>query len=187
MNVLAKIMGLQGRNIDIQDYNTKIFEAFQEVQKELERLGGAAGVGSKHYSRAYNSNPIAIVTATPTPIPFDSITYQNVSMHSVAVNNTRMTALRDGFYTIHASVQWEAIALGIRSVGIQINGSTMIASLDHQAALVVPAFTQDQSISSGFFLREGEYFEVIVYQNSGGPVNINVVPSSSPEVVVLEH
>jgi hypothetical protein len=189
-NVLSKIMGLQKRSspvVKFEDWNTRIFEAFQELERSIKDLT-STGVQSKHFSRAFNSAAVAIPTGVATAIAFNSTSFQSADIHNNATNPTRMTFQKDGYYSIFASIQWVAAQVGVRRIQIRTNGGIVIASLDHQAAIApVVAFDQDQIIASGNSFKAGDYIEILGYQNSGAPLNIFRAASYSPEVTVIEH
>lgn len=133
-------------------------------------------------ARVTKTATTAIATATATVVPFDSETFDTDTLHDNVTNNSRLTAQVAGKYLVTANVQWEASAVGERTVVIRKQGATAYASVLDSAAL---AGETHQSVSALVNLAAAEYVEALVTQNSGGNLNVQI-PSSFSMVLVGE-
>ena len=166
----------------VEDRN-RLVEAFLALETLITGSGGASS-SKTHYARVNKAALQTITNNTITALIFDTTTIQNGGLHSDTTQNTRLTAQRAGWYTMGGNVQWAAAGAGIRHIGVRINGATIIASteVDPTGATIV-----DQAISTSYYLNVGDYAEIIVYQNSGGNLNVNQVANYSPEGFIGEH
>lgn len=124
-------------------------------------------------ARVFNSAVIGVANTTVVALTFDSERYDSDALHSTSSNTGRLTAPIAGKYHIGTSVAWSSAAGGMRLVSIRINGTTEIATQFSLAGL--------QSVSADYELAAGDYAEVIVYQDAGGPIDIDVQANRSPE------
>ncbi len=129
-------------------------------------------------ARVYNSANEAITTATFTALTFDSERYDNGGLHSTVSNTSRLTAQKAGAYSLWGNVYFDANATGLRQVRIKLNAVTWIAV---ESGLPQTDGTALLTVSTLHRLSVGDYVELVVYQSSGG--NLNVVASGdfSPE------
>lgn len=140
-------------------------------------LGGASSSSSSSSAssiqvasaaRIYRSTNQSITTATltafaPATLDFDSDSYWAVG------NPTRLTAPRDGKYTVGCSVLWDTSIVGTRSLYVVKNGVTGTRLAGEQMA----AATGDiLNVSTTLNLIAGDYVEFYVNQTSGGSVNV---------------
>lgn len=111
----------------------------------------------------------AISDSANTLMAWTHTTHDITALHSVSVNNSRITIPSgyDGTYRIHAQIRWEADATGLRTVRLLKNGST-IAEVTHDAETAVTVM----SIADTQTLVAGDYIEVQVYQDSGGSLDV---------------
>jgi len=113
----------------------------------------------------------SIPNATLTAIAFDSDVFVDVGgIHSASVNNTRFTVPIgfNGAYSIDVTVQWAASAAGtVRQVRIYKNNSPWAFS---QKAPSTVQFSDSISIIDNASV--GGYYEVFVYQDSGGALDV---------------
>lgn len=93
----------------------------------------------------------------------------SLNMHDTVSNTSRLTCRVAGLYDIVAWGSWAAAAGGTRSVGIQLNGATVIGNQDG----VPNTFnTKDQSVPTQYRLAVNDYVEMRVFQNTAGALNI---------------
>jgi hypothetical protein len=128
--------------------------------------------------RVYNSANIATATATPLALTFNSERFDTDTMHSTAVNTSRITFTTGGYYMIGAGIEFASNATGYRSVTLRISGATEIAC---EVRPAVSGAVTRVSISTLWGVAAGAYVECIVDQNSGGALNVNATASHSPE------
>jgi len=113
----------------------------------------------------------SISNATTTTITWDVEDYDTDNFHSTSSNTDRITipAGKAGKYLIQARVSTVANASGIRSAGVQKNGSTAIVNMDlnNQSSGADSVLILDKTITASV----GDYFNVFLYQTSGGSLN----------------
>jgi hypothetical protein len=112
----------------------------------------------------------SISNSTDTSIAFTSETYDTDGYHSTTTNTSRMTipAGKAGYYQLSSSVTYKPNGTGIRATDFFKNG------VRAQYSEIKPQSSGDQSVSQTTILygAEGDYFEVVVFQNSGGALDI---------------
>jgi hypothetical protein len=126
--------------------------------------------------KVYNNATQAITNDTLTPAAFNSESYDTDTMHDTSTNNTRITINTAGKYRISAIIEFPANATGIRQILLKVNNTTYIAADTRDASSTIPIHLY-ASIDHVFVATD--YVEVIVYQNSGG--NLNISASASTE------
>ncbi len=141
----------------------------------------AGDTGGKPHCRVYNSASIAIVTATLTTLTFDSESWDNGGCHSTASNTSRITVPSgaSGYWDIGANIEFGASATGTRIVSFTLNGgANPIAKVESP----VNSGSSDTSVNlnTTWPLAVGDYVECLVYQNSGGNLNVVRAAESSP-------
>jgi len=132
--------------------------------------------------RVFNPTDITIPTAggPQTKLPFDSERWDTDDIHDTAVmNNKKLTAQTAGKYYIFAHIVWDTNSAGYRSLGILLNGSTVIA--EQRGGIADPNVPISMSVGTHYELTVGDYVEVQVSQNSGSPIDIFRVDARSPE------
>lgn len=96
------------------------------------------------------------------------------AMHSVSVNNDRITIARAGIYLIQATVKWAANAVGNRGIILGKNANPF-----HQSSRAAANPTGGEMSSVSFTMFDqaaaGDYYFLNGYQTSGG--NLDVVVS----------
>jgi hypothetical protein len=118
-----------------------------------------------------------LTNATFAAVSFDNeivdTDVDNVGGHDNSTNPTRWTARYRGLYSIHGTVTFDANATGVRYAMLRINGVDQEAtngSLPGQAASAISVHTHPGKL----FLADGDYVELVAYQNSGGNLNTYV-------------
>lgn len=128
--------------------------------------------------RVYDSAATTLTTATSTALTFDLERYDTDDMHDTTTNPSRITCTRAGKHAFWAHVRFASNATGFREVAIRVNGSIYIAIQDMPAISGVPIIV---SCAGQFDMAVGDYAEVVVYQNSGGNLNVEIVGAYSAE------
>lgn len=113
-----------------------------------------------------------IPTATSTVVTFDTEVADVGGLHSTSVNTGRLTCPSggDGLYAVKGFVSWVGNATGGRQIAIKKNGSTQYANV------IVPGnvtYGPSGGTSIDLPLVAGDYVELVVYQDSGGNLNIS--------------
>jgi hypothetical protein len=129
------------------------------------------GTGGGPAGRVTASANQSIPNAADTAVTFDLVQYDDESMFD-AGSPTLLTAppARSGWYHVSAAVQWANSSAGMRRLTLRVNGTdeyeseTRGASADHDDI---------RSAVSGLVpLHDGDYVEVLAYQDSGGALNV---------------
>ena len=116
---------------------------------------------------------LTIANATNTTINWPSETFDTDGYHSTVTNTSRITVPsgKAGKYFINSAIYWEAspaadaVALRIYKNGsqVQFNATPKLANIQ---VTVVASVTLDLAV--------GDYVELVVYQNSGSNLQVNV-------------
>lgn len=121
--------------------------------------------------RVYNSGSQSINNTTLTALTFDSELYDDDTMHSTVSNTSRITMTTAGRYHVGATVTFDANATGSRIVLLRLNGTTYFAK-DRHMTVTTGSTTTSATVSSDYNFSATDYVEVIVYQDSGGALNV---------------
>lgn len=130
-------------------------------------------------ARVFNSANISIADSTFTALTFDSERYDNGSLHDTGANTSRLTAPITGLYAIGACLQWAASAAGRRQARLRLNGTAYIDMIEHAPSAAGATTVQDPG--TDYRLTAGDYVEVVVFQSSGGALNVEAAANYSPE------
>lgn len=152
------------------------------VRDDVVWLAGDSGSGNgKPMCRVYYLSNSSIATATFTAISFLSERYDVGGCHSTASNQSRLTVPTggDGVYHIGGNATFAANATGIRELRIRLNGSTYIAV--QSDTTVSASGDHSMNVSCEYKLVAADYVELVVYQTSGGLLNVNASTNYSPE------
>lgn len=128
-------------------------------------------------ARVYNSVAISIATGTSTVLTFDSERYDNDAIHDTVTNSGRLTCKTAGRYSITGHVDWAANGTGHRVCSIRLNGTTNIASDGKPAS----AASTRHAVPALYSLAVNDYVELLVFQDTGGALNVNATAAMSPE------
>lgn len=130
--------------------------------------------------RVYNSANISVPHNTPTALAFNSERFDSDTMHSTAVNTSRITFTTAGTYLVGGGVTWAGNTAGIRDITLRLGGATNLATISDD----VPsgfAYSWSQSVATLYTFSAGQYVELIANQDSGGALNSLNVGNCSPE------
>lgn len=137
--------------------------------------------------RAFNGVGVDVPNNAATVVTFNSDRFINpTSMHSTAVNASRLVAPSSGVYLATAHVAWNAFSsVGIREIRLLVNGVTIIAAdrtrVDPSVANITP-----QTISALYNLSANDYVEMNVLQDSGSTGSLGVQANYSPEMALIK-
>lgn len=141
---------------------------------DLEADPGHEDIGARVYHDAAQS----IADSTAETLAFNSERWDTDTIHDTATNNSRLTCKTAGKYIISAHVEFEQDGTGTRRVRLLLNATDIIASLRIRA---VAGGTTRMSISTIYDLAVNDYLQVIVYQDSGGALDLESSAKHSPE------
>lgn len=142
---------------------------------------GQAGTpitGSPPACRVFNSASISIAHNTTTALTFDSERFDTDAMHSTASLTGRITFNTAGLYLVTGHVGWATSAsTATRLTSIRLNGSTTITEALHDNVNQGVA----QSVTTLYKFAVNDYVELVVYQFTGGALNVSAVANWTPE------
>lgn len=130
---------------------------------------GGGGSAVKAVS-VYNSTTQSISNATNTAITYNSEIFDTDSFHSTSINTSRLTAPSTGYYLVTACAEFATSSSGMRYLKIRKNGTTEYALVNAKG---VSTYSGAMSCSAIVHLTAStDYVEAVVYQDSGGALNI---------------
>lgn len=148
---------------------------------------GAGGSGASFKgARVRHSVAQSIPNATITALAFDSERYDTDGFHDPATNNSRLTipAGEGGTYFLAGAVGFVSNATGERQFRFLLNGTTLLTVLEIQASSVGPVYFP---LATEYELAAGDYVELVVYQNSGGALNVPANANYTPEFMISKR
>jgi hypothetical protein len=151
---------------------TAFLEVLGRVNAESLFLGGVQIAPEPEQSvRATHSANQSIPNATFTVLTFDGENFDTAAMHSTTVNPSRLTAPETGRYRITFTAAWAPHSTGVRQSYIRLNGGAPYIGYDVRPAAPAP-FDTTTTVSIDYQLNAGDYVEAVVYQTSGGALNV---------------
>ena len=140
--------------------------------------------------KATNSGPIEIPNNAFSDVPLDTTIYETVAgMHSVSVDNNRIFVKTAGKYDIFAAATFDAGGGAIRELLIQKNGTNVGGETVGVKSDVPVGDGNLHSIEAngkGIDMAVDDYFNVLAFQDSGAPLNINGGQPFTPIVYVIK-
>jgi len=122
-------------------------------------------------ARVYNSVNQAIPTGNYYAVTFDSERYDTDGIHSTVSNTSRLTCKTAGKYLIIGQVRFASGGTGIRYLRARVNGVDYIgANKEDEIGTEAKMFM----MSTIWDMAVNDYVELMVWQNSGGNLNIVV-------------
>jgi len=130
----------------------------------------AAAGSSYSGASVYNSAYISIANNTDTILTFNTENFDTSSYHSTVTNTSRLTVPATGKYLITVNIGFSNNATGYRYAQIKKNGATNVCTVGLNYS---PSGTYDVQLSNSVIVSAttADYFELQVYQNSGGSLN----------------
>lgn len=132
-------------------------------------------------ARTQNSANFSVPNNTATGLTFNTNVYDtdpNGAIHSTTVNPSRLTCRTAGQYHIYACVSWTANGTGYRSLGLRLNGATVIGATTLSA--VGATVVTDVTVHTIYTMNATDYVELIVSQTSGGSIDALNAGAYSP-------
>jgi hypothetical protein len=119
---------------------------------------------------AYQSSAQTIPTGVATAVTLDVNVIDSYGGHSTVTNNTRYVAQVSGFYTCAGIAAFSPNATGVRTVSLQVNGTTGVPASQaiFQAVTSAGINTNVPTRTMDVFLNAGDYIELMATQTSGG-------------------
>lgn len=132
-----------------------------------------APIGARVYR---DSNQTIATGGAGTKLSFNQARLNLDGIFDVA-DPTKLTIHTDGIYLIVAQVEWVLNTNGVRYVDILLNNTNYISIESRPGA----GFTAYMHATTIYPLKAGDYLEVLVYQNSGGNLDVVYETQASPE------
>ncbi|MEP3245072.1 MAG: hypothetical protein ABJN40_13000 [Sneathiella sp.] len=144
--------------------------------------GGAAAFSGSMVSLGAN---VSIPNSAVTALPWITENHDTDSFHDTVVDPSRFT-VPSGVSTVilTAQVRWDSNAVGDRQILFQKNGSNDYPGRPFQKTSGVTEAVQ-HIVSPPLAVTGGDYFELAVWQNSGGTRNIQMHDTTWFSVQVL--
>src|SRR5205814_732345 len=134
-------------------------------------------------ARVYRSSTQNINSGAETALGFDSERFDTDAIHDLSTNVERLTAKTAGKCAISAHAEFLASAAGAqRYLGIRLNGTTKIALDRHYGPNGTIPVTMH--LYTEYLLILNDYVEAVVFQDTGGAINISQLANYSPEFLM---
>lgn len=137
------------------------------------------------YARIYNSANIAAGTGALTALTFDRHLVDTAGFHSFTTNPGRLTLPEKGAYLIGGNVKFALPGVPFEAYLLIRKGGTPFWGSQYCYSPGVAAF-MDISATTVVTGNAGEYFELVVFQNSGAPLNVLTDHPRSPEFWIMQ-
>lgn len=132
--------------------------------------------------KATNNTIQTIGNRTTVALTWNTTAFDTDHMHSTTSNTTRLTVNTPGAYVFGVTFDWVANATGHREAMLRKNGTTWIANINYMPpADNVSVSRMNLAMAAPEYCNVGDYFEVLVYQASGGPLDIMASSSGHPQ------
>lgn len=138
------------------------------IIKQNSLSGNRLKVKSFPGARVYSTVTQDIPSGTPTALEFNAVNFNHGGVFTLA-RPTALKAPRAGTYLVTASIGWSNNASGVRSLVIQVNGTTAIASVGTGPTATNTA--PEQSVATVYRLAKGNYVRAMAYQTSGSTMS----------------
>lgn len=121
------------------------------------------------------ASPQSISTATFTAVTFDTEVRDNNAYANLGAYNTRLTAPSSGWYVVGGAVEFATDSTNRRHIYIRANGETTgtrarLGYINNDASTNTPRL----ATSTVVYLSAGDYVELMVYQDSGSSISLQV-------------
>jgi hypothetical protein len=140
-----------------------------------------AKVGKVPSVRVSTTATQAIGSGANQTLVFDKERWDTNAMHSITTNTSRLVAKVAGLYEINATIIWTTNATGGRFLGLLRTHGASSDFIAVASATNNGVFEDDQSVSTTFALKKGDFVEAVVFQNSGGSLDIRHIPATTPD------
>jgi hypothetical protein len=135
-------------------------------------------------ARVYNNANISVPDSAATALTFNSERFDTGGFHSTSANTNRLTIPETGYYMIGAGVEFSANGTGDRIVTIRNSAGVSVVS--ESAGPATASQNTRLSPSTYIYALAGEWFEVAVFQASGGALNVLYTAERSPEFWIVK-
>jgi len=179
--------------IEIKTERPKEFNAFNiiddNIKDLLSRVEALEKRNLQYYSYAYSNNNQSLTTGVVTPINLELTQFPQLgNMHDNVNDNDKIFIRRNGIYVVSGISRIAANATGQRQIIIQLIRSGATFRVANSQILPNAAYDSTLSACGIQYLYVGDYLQLCLYQDSGGPLNSLAVPANiMPRLVVMER
>ena len=142
--------------------------AIEEIQASFKPIIPAA--------RVYTTTSTSIPNTEDTAINFNSVVYDTDNIFDPITYSKRLFCRTAGLYHIYGQVSWGTNATGDRILHLRLNGSTLITTVRRAAS----GSNNWMIISTDYPMAVNDYFELVVYQNSGAALAVVSIGERTP-------
>jgi hypothetical protein len=180
--VIALVVALGGSAYAVANINgASIINRTIAGKKLKKHAVGTSEVGKVPSVRVSTTAAQSIGNGANQPLVFDKERWDTNGMHSNTTNASRLVAKVAGLYEINATIIWTTNATGGRFLGLLRTHGSSSSFIAVGSAPNNGVFEDDQSVSTTFALKKGDYVEAVVFQNSGGSLDIVHIPATTPD------
>jgi hypothetical protein len=131
--------------------------------------------GAMERALAICNDDLSIANDTFTTVPWEAAHYDTANIWSSG-NPTRLTCPRNGVVILRANGRWPSNSSGVRRIYVTQNDpdpleGSSIGMFDVSQSGFSPQFNMQNAASAPIPVQEGDFFELNVWQNSGGSLN----------------
>lgn len=142
----------------------------------MKRDANGVAYESKYGVELYASGTISIPNNVWTAVPWAGTRFTNGAMWNIA-DPTKIVCTATGLGLLNVFVTFPANATGSRGIAVRDAGVTYIG----QRTIPAPAVDCSLTLTKLYILSPLDSLEVMVYQNSGGALNLTILAYSHPE------
>jgi len=126
---------------------------------------------NKYTAKGTLSGAQTIANLTTTIVNWTAEDFDGASMHSTSSNTSRLNCVKAGKYLASCLAHWASNNTGARQIGLKVNGTTIIESPIYPNN----GIGEDVNIHSDTLnMVVGDYLEMVVWQASGGNLDLTV-------------
>ncbi len=154
--------------------STSLWTHYQNLATSADTAIGTATAPGPMCKLQLQSN-FSLANNNNLTVPFGTgseIIKTDASLHSTTVNNTRIIPNKAGYYELKMLAWWATNTSGVRGVIPGKNGSTVPPEFQWTTTLPNNNFAVPQLSTELSANGTTDYFEMFVYQNSGGALDL---------------
>jgi len=158
---------------------TQVQANFDSLAASFPLAANATNFAAVPQVRVTNSAVQSIPNATATALTFDTESHDSgtasSNMHDTGSNTSRLTCRVAGLYLVAANASFP-FGIANEYLSIRLNGTTTLATL---GIVGDTAGVNGMSVITTYRLAVSDYVEAMIYQDSGGAKNTQIVGAGS--------
>lgn len=175
----AHINSLQDAVVNIETelgYGATAGTSLAVANTYMKRDANGIAYDNKYGVQLYASGTISIPNNTWTAVPWTGTRYTYGSMWNSG-DPTKITCAMTGLGLLNVFVTFPANSTGTRGIAVRDAGVTYLG----QRTIPAPVADCSMTLTKAYILSPLDYLEVMVFQNSGGSLNLTIQNFSHPE------